>query len=81
MGYAARVSVDTPAHHNQARKAIFKAFETQLEQKGMGFVEVLSSCPTNWGLSPLASIKHIQQEMIPYFPLGVFKERTGTDFL
>lgn len=81
VGYAARVSVDTPAHHNQARKAIFKAFETQLEGKGMGFVEVLSSCPTNWGLSPIASVKHIQEEMIPYFPLGVYKERTGTDFL
>ncbi len=81
VGYAARVAVDTPAHHNQARKAIFKAFETQLEKKGMGFVEVLATCPTNWGLSPLASVKHVQEEMIPYFPLGVLKERSGTDFL
>jgi len=81
VGYAARVAVDTPARLGKAKKAVFKAFEAQVEEKGMGFVEILSTCPTNWGLSPLASVKRIETEMIPYFPLGVFKERTGTDVL
>lgn len=81
VGYAARVAVDTPAHLGQARKAIFQAFQTQLDEKGTGFVEILSTCPTNWGLSALDAVKRIQAEMIPYFPLGVFKERKGTDFL
>jgi len=81
VGYAARTAVDTPARLGQARKAVFKAFECQLEERGMGFVEVLSTCPTNWGLSPMASVKRIEAEMIPYFPLGVFKERTGSDVL
>lgn len=81
VGYAARVAVDTPARLNQARKAIFRAFEAQLEQRGMGFVEVLSTCPTNWGLSVQESVKRIETEMIPYFPLGVYKERKGNDFL
>ena len=81
VGYAARVAVDTPQHLTQARKAIFRAFQTQLEEKGTGFVEILSTCPTNWGLSPLDSVKRLRTEMIPYFPLGVMKERKGTDFL
>ncbi len=81
VGYAARVAVDTPGRLTQARKALFKAFETQIEEKGLGFVEFLSSCPTNWGMGPLEAVRRIETEMIPYFPLGVFKERKGKDFL
>ncbi len=81
VAFAARVAVDTPAHLAKARQAIFEAFSAQVEQRGMGMVEVLSSCPTNWGLSPIEANKRIEKEMIPYFPLGVFKERKGTDFL
>jgi len=81
VGYAARVAVDTPARLGQAKKAVFKAFESQVKEWGMGFVEILSTCPTNWGLSPLASVKRIEEEMIPHFPLGVFKERGSTDAL
>ncbi len=81
VGYAARVAVDTPARLAKARKALFKAFETQLEEKGLGFVEFLSSCPTNWGMKPLEAVRRIEAEMIPYFPLGVYKERTGKDYL
>jgi 2-oxoglutarate ferredoxin oxidoreductase subunit beta len=81
VGFAARVAVDKPARLNAAKKAIFQAFETQIEHKGLGFVEILSSCPTNWGLSPLESNRRIETEMIPYFPLGVFKERKSTDFM
>ncbi|HEY6009473.1 MAG TPA: thiamine pyrophosphate-dependent enzyme [Geobacteraceae bacterium] len=81
VAYAARVAVDTPPHLAKARQAIFEAFSAQIEQRGMGMVEVLSSCPTNWGMSPIEANKRIETEMIPYFPLGVFKERKGTDFL
>ena len=65
----------------RARKAVFRAFETQVEEKGMGFVEILATCPTNWGLPPLEAVKRVETEMIPYFPLGVYKERKGKDFL
>ena len=81
VGYAARVAADTPKRLTQAKKSIFKAFESQVDQMGMGFVEILSSCPTNWGMSPLESNERIEKEMIPYFPLGIFKERKGTDFM
>jgi 2-oxoglutarate ferredoxin oxidoreductase subunit beta len=81
VAYAARVAVDTPARLGKARQAIFEAFSAQIEQRGMGMVEVLSSCPTNWGMNPIEANKRIETEMIPYFPLGVFKERKGTDFL
>jgi 2-oxoglutarate ferredoxin oxidoreductase subunit beta len=74
VDYSARVAVDTPAHLNQARKAVFRAFESQVEGRGTGFIEALASCPTNWGLPPLEAAKRVATEMIPYFPLGVFKE-------
>jgi 2-oxoglutarate ferredoxin oxidoreductase subunit beta len=79
VGYAARVAVDTPARLTQARKAILKGFEAQIQHKGMGFVEVLASCPTNWNLSPLEAARRIETEMIPRFPLGVFKYRENGD--
>jgi 2-oxoglutarate ferredoxin oxidoreductase subunit beta len=75
VGFAARVSVDTPARLNKAAKAVMRAFQTQTENKGMGFVEILSSCPTNWGMTPLESNERIAREMIPYFPLGIYKDR------
>jgi len=77
VGYAARVAVDTPGRLVQARKAMLKAFESQIQQKGMGFVEVLASCPTNWNLPPLEAARRVETEMIPRFPLGVFKARNG----
>ena len=55
-------------------KAIKKAFEYQMEGLGYTIVEVLSTCPTNWGMSPQAAIKRLQDEMIPYYPLGVYKD-------
>jgi 2-oxoglutarate ferredoxin oxidoreductase subunit beta len=53
----------------------------QINDMGFSFVELLSACPTNWGLNPKKSIERIEKELIPYFPLGVFKERKGTDNL
>jgi 2-oxoglutarate ferredoxin oxidoreductase subunit beta len=75
--YSVRVAVDTPKHVIQAGKAIRKAFQTQLDGKGFAFVEVLSTCPTNWGMSPLEANSRIAEEMIPYFPLGVYKDATA----
>ena len=73
VAFSARVAVDSPKHLLDAKKQIREAFRFQVEGKGFSFVEVLSSCPTNWGVSPLAGNARIAEEMIPYFPLGVFK--------
>ncbi len=72
--YAERVAVNSPQHVNAAKKAIKKAFQNQLDGKGFSIVEVLSACPTNWGLSPLDALKWIDDNMIPYYPLGVYKD-------
>ncbi|MDY0398582.1 MAG: thiamine pyrophosphate-dependent enzyme [Desulfuromonas thiophila] len=77
VAYAARVAVNSPKHVLQAGKVIRKAFKTQLDGKGFAFVEVLSTCPTNWGMDPLAANARVAEEMIPYFPLGVFKDVTA----
>lgn len=71
---AQRVSVDNPAHIREAKKAIKKAFENQINKKGFSIVEVLSTCPTNWGMSPVDALERVRTEMIPYFPLGVYKD-------
>lgn len=71
--FVERVSVDTPANIRKTKKAIKKAFQIQIEGKGFGIVEILSTCPTNWGLTPTESIKWLQDNMIPYYPLGNFK--------
>ncbi|OQY19560.1 MAG: 2-oxoglutarate oxidoreductase [Desulfobacteraceae bacterium 4572_35.1] len=75
--YSVRVAVDNPKHVIQAGKAIRKAFQTQLDGKGFAFVEVLSTCPTNWKMDPLAANQRVADEMIPYFPLGVYKDATA----
>ena len=59
---------------NIARKAIKKAFQNQLDGKGYSIVEVLSTCPTNWGLSPVEAIQWMNENMVPYYPLGVYKD-------
>jgi 2-oxoglutarate ferredoxin oxidoreductase subunit beta len=79
--FVARVAVDKPANLMKARKAVLKAFEMQVKNMGFSFVELLLSCPTNWGLNPLDANKRVEEEMIPYFPLGVLKERTMPDYL
>ncbi len=59
-----------------AKRAIEKAFRNQVEGKGFSLVEVLSSCPTNWGKSPKDALKWMDSAMIPYYPLGVYKDNT-----
>jgi len=74
--YVERVSVDTVPNILKAKKAIKRAFENQIAGKGFSMVEVLSICPTNWGLSPQESFKWLRDNMIPYYPLGVKKDTT-----
>lgn len=74
VAYAERVAMDTVPHINAAKKAIKKAFQYQLEGKGFSIVEVLSTCPTNWGLSPVKALGWLQENMIPHYPLGVYKD-------
>lgn len=72
--YVARFAVDTPANINRAKVGIKKAFELQVEGKGFSFIEILSNCPTNWGMKPLETIDYMQNNTMKQFPLGVFKE-------
>ncbi len=72
--YIERVALNNNANIIRAKKAIRKAFETQMAGKGFSMVEVLSTCPTNWGYSPVEAIEWLEQNMIPYYPLGVKKE-------
>lgn len=71
--YIERVAVNNPANMAKAKKAIKKAFELQISGKGFSMVEVLSICPTNWGMSPIEAVSWLEKNMIPYYPLGVFK--------
>jgi 2-oxoglutarate ferredoxin oxidoreductase subunit beta len=68
-----RVSVHDVKHIIQAKKAIKKAFQTQMEGKGFSMVEVLSTCPTNWGKTPIEALKWLQENMIPYYPIANFR--------
>ncbi len=74
--YSARVALDSIQHINQAKAAIKKAFQVQLDGLGFGFVEILSSCPTNWRMSPEQAHERIRTEMCETFPLGEFKDLT-----
>jgi 2-oxoglutarate ferredoxin oxidoreductase subunit beta len=71
--YVARVAVSNPKYVIQAKKAIRKAFETQIKGLGYSMVEVLSQCPTNWHMTPVESTKWVEEKMMQYYPLGEFK--------
>lgn len=71
--FVERVSMHNPVHIRKAKKALRTAFECQRDRRGFSIVEVLSTCPTNWGLSPLESMDWVKESMIPYFPLGNFR--------
>ncbi len=72
--YIERVSVHDVKHVIAAKKAIKRAFKNQVEGKGFSLVEVLSTCPTNWGKTPQEALKWLEENMIPTYPLGVYKE-------
>ena len=73
--YIERVAVNNTANIAKAKKAIAKAFRLQMEGKGFTMIEVLSTCPTNWGMSPVEAMTWLEENMIPYYPLGVYKDK------
>lgn len=75
--YAERVAVNNVPNIRKAKKAIKKAFQNQIDGKGFSIVEVLSTCPTNWGMTPDEAMKWVDDKMIPYYPLGVYKDKDG----
>ena len=72
--YLERVTVNNVKNVNRAKKAIKKAFQNQLDGKGFSLIEVLSSCPTNWGMTPKKALEWIDEKMIPQYPLGVYRD-------
>ena len=77
--YIQRVAVNNVKNVLNAKKAIRKAFQNQVEGKGFSLIEVVSSCPTNWGMTPEKALLWVEEKMIPYYPLGVFKDKTGEE--
>ena len=77
--YLERVTVNNVANVRKAKKAIKKAFQNQIDGKGFSLVEVVSTCPTNWGLTPADALKWLEDNMLPYYPLGVYKDKTAEE--
>ncbi len=77
--YLERVAVNNVKNIKKAKQAIKKAFQNQIEGKGFSLVEVLSTCPTNWGLSPKDALKWLDENMETYYPLGVYKDKYKED--
>ena len=73
--YLERVAVNNVANIRKAKKAIMHAFENQIEGKGFSLIEVLSTCPTNWGLNPEDALKWLNENMEKQYPLGVYKDK------
>ena len=73
--YLERVAVNNVMHVRQAKKAILKAFKNQVEGKGFSLVEVVSTCPTNWGLTADKACAFVEEKMIPFYPLGCYKDK------
>ncbi len=72
--YLERVAVNNPSNVRKAKAAIKKAFQNQLDGKGFSLVEVVSTCPTNWGMTPEKALTWLEENMLPYYPLGVYKD-------
>ena len=76
VALAQRVAVNNVKNVMAAKAAIKKAFEMQINKKGFSIIEVLSTCSTNWGMTPVAAMKWLEENMLPYYPLGVYKDKT-----
>ncbi len=74
--YIERVAVNNVKNVLAAKKAINRAFRNQIENRGFSLIEVISSCPTNWGMTPDNALKWIETDMIPYYPLGVYRDKS-----
>ncbi len=72
-GFVTRQSVTRPKYINRAKKAIRQAFEYQMESRCFSFVELISTCPTNWGMTPVEAVQWAEETLLPYYPLGVYK--------
>ena len=77
--YLERVTVSNVKNIVKAKKAIKKAFQNQIDGKGFSLVEVVSTCPTNWGMTPQNALKWLEENMLPYYPLGVYKDRSAKE--
>ncbi len=75
--YIERVAVNSVKNVKAAKKAIKKAFQNQIEGKGFSLIEVVSTCPSNWGMTPSNALKWLEENMLPYYPLGVYKDRSA----
>ena len=75
--FIARVAVNSVTNVKNAKAVIRKAFENQVNNKGFSLVEVISACPTNWGMTPSKALKWVEDNMIPYYPLGIYKDRSA----
>jgi 2-oxoglutarate ferredoxin oxidoreductase subunit beta len=80
VALAQRVTVDSPRNVRVAKRAIKKAFEYQVEGVGYSIIEVISTCPTNWGLSPQDSLVWLRENMLPYYPLGTYRDVKAEGF-
>ncbi len=74
VAYVERTTCTTAANVLKTKKAMKKAFKNQIDGKGFSIVEIMSNCPTNWGMSPLDSLKYMNEQTLVEFPLGVFKD-------
>ena len=72
---AERVSVHDPKHVLAAKKAIRTAFDLQQKKAGFTIVEIVSNCPTNWGMTPIDSLTWLEENLLPYYPLGVYADK------
>ena len=77
--FVARYALNTPKGVAEAKKGIRKAFELQLAGKGFTFLELLTNCPTNWGMSPVQTLDYMESNTIPYFKPGIYKDREVQD--
>jgi len=75
--YIERVAVNNVKNVKNAKKAILKAFKNQIDKKGFSLIEVVSSCPTNWGMTPQKALDWVEENMLPYYPLGVYKDKSA----
>ncbi|MCF0103993.1 MAG: 2-oxoglutarate oxidoreductase, partial [Eggerthellaceae bacterium] len=80
VAYLERVCADKPANIRKMKKAIKKAFQYQLGKRGYSLIEVVATCPTNWGLEPVKAFEWMRENMLPYYPLGVYKDIVADGF-
>ena len=73
--YLERTSCNNPANTRKTKAAIKKAYQNQLDGKGFSMVEIVTTCPTNWGMDPLKSLDFLEEKMLKEFPLGVYRDR------